>query len=64
MPVFWFRLLLAPNYRQLMRENQRIVARADARLRSEIRRERKHRGVEGEALMEATRVPVVDPRTG
>jgi ribosome biogenesis GTPase len=43
------------NYRKLLRENQRIVAKTDARLRSEIRREWKRRGAEGKAAMEAKR---------
>ncbi|MGW0818410.1 ribosome small subunit-dependent GTPase A [Streptomyces viridiviolaceus] len=43
------------SYRKLMRENQRIVAKTDARLRSEIRREWKRRGAEGKAAMEAKR---------
>ncbi|MBD0424775.1 ribosome small subunit-dependent GTPase A [Streptomyces sp. TRM S81-3] len=43
------------SYRKLMRENQRIVAKTDARLRSEIRREWKRKGAEGRAAMEAKR---------
>ncbi|MBC2869782.1 ribosome small subunit-dependent GTPase A [Streptomyces mexicanus] len=43
------------SYRKLLRENQRIVARTDARLRAEIRREWKRRGAEGRAAMEAKR---------
>ncbi|WP_367320080.1 ribosome small subunit-dependent GTPase A [Streptomyces sp. HUAS ZL42] len=43
------------SYRKLMRENQRIVAKTDARLRSEIRKEWKRRGAEGKAAMEAKR---------
>ncbi|NEA97996.1 ribosome small subunit-dependent GTPase A [Streptomyces sp. SID13726] len=43
------------SYRKLLRENQRIVAKTDARLRSEIRREWKKRGAEGKAAMEAKR---------
>jgi len=41
------------SYRKLIRENQRIVAKTDARLRSEIRKEWKRRGAEGKAAMEA-----------
>lgn len=43
------------SYRKLVRENQRIVARTDARLRAEIKREWKRRGAEGKAAMEAKR---------
>ncbi|MFJ3231967.1 ribosome small subunit-dependent GTPase A [Streptomyces sp. NPDC086787] len=43
------------SYRKLIRENQRIVAKTDARLRSEIRREWKRRGAEGKAAMELKR---------
>jgi ribosome biogenesis GTPase len=43
------------SYRKLMRENQRIVAKTDARLRAEIRRDWKRRGAEGKAAMEAKR---------
>ncbi|MFI6208480.1 ribosome small subunit-dependent GTPase A [Streptomyces sp. NPDC051041] len=43
------------SYRKLMRENQRIVAKTDARLRAEIRKEWKRRGAEGRAAMEAKR---------
>ncbi|WP_392673437.1 ribosome small subunit-dependent GTPase A [Streptomyces sp. LN785] len=43
------------SYRKLLRENQRIVAKTDARLRSEITREWKRRGAEGRAAMEAKR---------
>ena len=43
------------SYRKLIRENQRIVAKTDARLRSEIRQEWKRRGAEGKAAMEAKR---------
>ncbi|MFE6528262.1 ribosome small subunit-dependent GTPase A [Streptomyces rochei] len=43
------------SYRKLMRENQRIVAKTDARLRAEIRKEWKRRGVIGKAAMEAKR---------
>lgn len=56
--------LPAPNYRKLMRENQRIVAKADARLRSKIWREWKRRdGGRGPDGGEAG-VPAVDPRIG
>ncbi|MDL2080338.1 ribosome small subunit-dependent GTPase A [Streptomyces sp. GXMU-J15] len=43
------------SYRKLIRENQRIVAKTDARLRAEIRRDWKRRGAEGRAAMEAKR---------
>lgn len=43
------------SYRKLMRENQRIVAKTDARLRAEIRKEWKRRGAAGKAAMEAKR---------
>ncbi|GHH80722.1 ribosome small subunit-dependent GTPase A [Streptomyces capitiformicae] len=43
------------SYRKLLRENQRIVAKSDARLRAEIRKEWKRRGAEGKAAMEAKR---------
>ncbi|MEV7084692.1 ribosome small subunit-dependent GTPase A [Streptomyces sp. NPDC093085] len=43
------------SYRKLLRENQYIVAKTDARLRGEIRREWKRKGAEGRAAMEAKR---------
>ncbi|MEV7073700.1 ribosome small subunit-dependent GTPase A [Streptomyces sp. NPDC091972] len=43
------------SYRKLIRENQRIVAKTDARLRAEIRKEWKKRGAQGKAAMEAKR---------
>jgi ribosome biogenesis GTPase len=43
------------SYRKLMRENQRIVAKTDARVRAEIRRDWKRKGAEGRAAMEAKR---------
>jgi ribosome biogenesis GTPase len=43
------------SYRKLLRENQRIVAKTDARLRAEIRKEWKRRGAEGRAAMEVKR---------
>ncbi|PWI14587.1 ribosome small subunit-dependent GTPase A [Streptomyces sp. Act143] len=43
------------SYRKLIRENQRIVAKTDARVRAELRREWKKRGAEGKAAMEAKR---------
>ncbi len=43
------------SYRKLLRENQRIVAKSDARVRAEIRKEWKRRGAEGRAAMEAKR---------
>ncbi|MER5936112.1 ribosome small subunit-dependent GTPase A [Streptomyces sp. NPDC001928] len=43
------------SYRKLMRENQWIVAKTDARLRAEIKRDWKRKGAEGRAAMEAKR---------
>ncbi|MGW0332734.1 ribosome small subunit-dependent GTPase A [Streptomyces sp. NPDC003011] len=43
------------SYRKLIRENQRIVAKTDARLRAEIRRDWKRKGAEGKAALEAKR---------
>ncbi|MDQ0845957.1 MULTISPECIES: ribosome small subunit-dependent GTPase A [unclassified Streptomyces] len=43
------------SYRKLIRENQRIVAKTDARLRAEIRRDWKMKGAQGRAAMEAKR---------
>ncbi|MFE5599778.1 ribosome small subunit-dependent GTPase A [Streptomyces coelicoflavus] len=43
------------SYRKLMRENQRIVAKTDARMRAEIRKEWKRRGAIGKAAAEAKR---------
>ncbi|AXL91704.1 ribosome small subunit-dependent GTPase A [Streptomyces sp. CB09001] len=43
------------SYRKLIRENQRIVAKTDARMRAEIRKEWKRRGAIGKAAMEAKR---------
>lgn len=43
------------SYRKLVRENQWIVAKTDARLRSELRREWKIKGAEGRAAMEMKR---------
>ncbi|MGI5379140.1 ribosome small subunit-dependent GTPase A [Streptomyces sp. CA-251387] len=43
------------SYRKLMRENQWIVAKTDARVRAELRRDWKRKGVEGRAAMEAKR---------
>ncbi|MFJ8490159.1 ribosome small subunit-dependent GTPase A [Streptomyces sp. NPDC094038] len=43
------------SYRKLMRENQWIVAKTDARLRAEIKKDWKKRGAEGKAAMEAKR---------
>ncbi|MGY6021214.1 ribosome small subunit-dependent GTPase A [Streptomyces spinosirectus] len=40
------------SYRKLVRENQWIVAKTDARLRAELRRDWKRRGAEGKAAME------------
>ncbi|MCP3820827.1 ribosome small subunit-dependent GTPase A [Streptomyces sp. A3M-1-3] len=49
------------SYRKLMRENQRIVAKTDARLRGEIRRDWKLKHAEGRANMEAKRGKVRKP---
>ncbi|GAA3959094.1 ribosome small subunit-dependent GTPase A [Streptomyces marokkonensis] len=43
------------SYRKLMRENQRIIAKTDARARAELRKEWKRRGAIGKAAMEAKR---------
>ncbi|WP_155053651.1 ribosome small subunit-dependent GTPase A [Streptomyces blattellae] len=43
------------SYRKLLRENQRIVAKTDARLRAEMRKDWKRKGAEGRAAMEAKR---------
>ncbi|MET7620791.1 ribosome small subunit-dependent GTPase A [Streptomyces sp. NPDC005408] len=43
------------SYRKLLRENRRIVAKTDARLRAEIRRDWKQKGAEGRAAMDAKR---------
>ncbi|MEU7423637.1 ribosome small subunit-dependent GTPase A [Streptomyces sp. NPDC040750] len=43
------------SYRKLMRENQWIVAKTDARLRAEIKKDWKRRGAEGRAAMQAKR---------
>lgn len=43
------------SYRKLLRENQRIVAKTDARVRAEIRREWKRKGAQGRAALEAKR---------
>ncbi|MFJ5772863.1 ribosome small subunit-dependent GTPase A [Streptomyces sp. NPDC093094] len=43
------------SYRKLLRENERIVAKTDARLRAEIRKEWKRRGAEGRAAMDLKR---------
>ncbi|MGW0820257.1 ribosome small subunit-dependent GTPase A [Streptomyces sp. NPDC002845] len=43
------------SYRKLLRENQWIVSKSDARMRAEMRREWKRRGAEGRAAMEAKR---------
>ncbi|MBR8639031.1 ribosome small subunit-dependent GTPase A [Streptomyces tuirus] len=45
------------SYRKLLRENQRIVAKTDARLRAEIRKDWKRKGAIGRAAMEAKRGP-------
>ncbi|RVU28608.1 ribosome small subunit-dependent GTPase A [Streptomyces antnestii] len=43
------------SYRKLLRENRRLAARTDARLRDEMRRVWKMRGAQGRAAMEAKR---------
>ncbi|MFD9425040.1 MULTISPECIES: ribosome small subunit-dependent GTPase A [unclassified Streptomyces] len=43
------------SYRKLLRENQRIVAKTDARVRSEMLRDWKRKGAEGRAAMQAKR---------
>ncbi|RPE39441.1 ribosome biogenesis GTPase [Streptomyces sp. Ag109_O5-1] len=43
------------SYRKLMRENQWIVAKTDARVRAEIKKDWKRKGAEGKAAMEAKR---------
>lgn len=43
------------SYRKLLRENRRIVAKTDARLRKEILKDWKRLGAEGRAAMEAKR---------
>ncbi|MFD3310323.1 ribosome small subunit-dependent GTPase A [Streptomyces sp. NPDC058694] len=43
------------SYRKLLRENQRIVAKTDARVRAELRKEWKRRGAQGRAAMEVKR---------
>ncbi|MEU7283187.1 ribosome small subunit-dependent GTPase A [Streptomyces sp. NPDC045431] len=43
------------SYRKLLRENRHIVAKTNARLRVEMRKEWKRRGAEGRAAMEAKR---------
>ncbi|MER5911222.1 ribosome small subunit-dependent GTPase A [Streptomyces sp. NPDC001982] len=43
------------SYRKLIRENQWITAKTDARVRAELRRDWKRKGAEGKAAMEAKR---------
>ncbi|MGW0736072.1 ribosome small subunit-dependent GTPase A [Streptomyces sp. NPDC002851] len=43
------------SYRKLLRENQRIVAKTDVRVRQELRREWRRRQAQGRAAMEAKR---------
>ncbi|MBM4792766.1 ribosome small subunit-dependent GTPase A [Streptomyces sioyaensis] len=45
------------NYRKLQRENQRIVAKTDARLRAELRRDWKQKQALGRHMMERKRGP-------
>ncbi|WP_327294550.1 MULTISPECIES: ribosome small subunit-dependent GTPase A [unclassified Streptomyces] len=49
------------SYRKLLRENQRILARTDARMRAAIRRDWKMKGAEGRAAMEAKRGKIRKP---
>ncbi|CAL9569959.1 ribosome small subunit-dependent GTPase A [Streptomyces sp. enrichment culture] len=43
------------SYRKLLRENQYIVAKTDARMRAELRRDWKRKGAEGRAAMQVKR---------
>ncbi|MGD6742464.1 ribosome small subunit-dependent GTPase A [Streptomyces sp. BH106] len=43
------------SYRKLLRENERLAARTDARLRADMRKVWKQRGAEGRAALEAKR---------
>jgi ribosome biogenesis GTPase len=43
------------SYRKLQRENQWIVAKTDARVRAELRRDWKRKGAQGRAAMELKR---------
>jgi ribosome biogenesis GTPase len=43
------------SYRKLLRENQYIVAKTDARVRAELRRDWKRKGAEGRAALQAKR---------
>lgn len=43
------------SYRKLLRENQWIVAKTDARVRAELRRDWKRKGAAGKAAMELKR---------
>lgn len=43
------------SYRKLMRENQWIVAKTDARVRAELKKDWKRKGAQGRAAMEAKR---------
>ncbi len=43
------------SYRKLLRENERIVAKTDVRVRAELRRQWKLRGAQGRAAMQAKR---------
>lgn len=43
------------SYRKLLRENQYIVAKTDARVRAELRRDWKRKGAEGRAAVQAKR---------
>lgn len=50
------------SYRKLLRENARIVAKTDARMRGEMRKEWKRRGAEGRAAQEVKRGGAPVPR--
>jgi ribosome biogenesis GTPase len=43
------------SYRKLVRENQWIVAKTNARVRAELRRDWRRKGAEGRAAMEIKR---------
>ncbi|MBW8090164.1 MULTISPECIES: ribosome small subunit-dependent GTPase A [Streptomyces] len=49
------------SYRKLLRENERLAARTDARLRSEMRRDWKQRQALGRHMMERKRGPMRKP---
>lgn len=49
------------SYRKLLRENERLAARTDARLRAEMRRDWKQRQALGRHMMERKRGPMRKP---